>query len=136
MTHFPKFFGLFLLFLAACASPQKRIEANRELFDTFPPDAQTRIAQGIIEIGDTPDMVMIAKGKPHYVSSRKADGLEMVIWRYTTTITTTNVQPVYVRGYYGRTYPTLTDVGQTQEIETLRVEFLEGQAVIIEQLEQ
>ena len=52
------------LLLAGCATPEKRIQQNQDLFDSFPVAAQARIRGGQIDLGFTPDMVRIALGDP------------------------------------------------------------------------
>ncbi|MGD9782826.1 MAG: hypothetical protein AB7V14_11870 [Kiritimatiellia bacterium] len=53
-----------LLLLAGCATPERRIEQNRDLFDSLPVADQARIRGGKIDLGYTPDMVRIAFGEP------------------------------------------------------------------------
>ena len=62
----------FLLLLAGCATPARRIEQNRELFDSLPVAAQARIRGGQIDLGFTPDMVRIALGEPHRQTLRRS----------------------------------------------------------------
>jgi hypothetical protein len=56
--------GLALLALAACGTPGSRIKAHKELFASYPPEAQARIKAGEVDVGFTGDMVRLAMGEP------------------------------------------------------------------------
>lgn len=71
-----------LLLAAACSSPERRIERNKALYNTFPPPAQEKIKKGEIDIGFTPDMVLVALGKPSRKYSRKTAETEQEVWVY------------------------------------------------------
>ena len=128
-------FFCLLLKLTSCATVDRRIQRNQEAFDQLPQQTQERIRRGEIAIGDSPDAVRIAKGEPRHKSTRITNGADVMIWRWTMPRTTSSVQPVYLNGRYSKGGTQLVNVDQVQEIETLRVEFLEGEAVVIEELE-
>lgn len=71
-----------VLAAAACSSPARRIERNKALFNTFPEPAQEKIKRGEIDIGFTPDMVLVALGKPSRKYSRKTGTGEQEVWVY------------------------------------------------------
>jgi hypothetical protein len=135
-----KFFHFsFLLFVltafSACTSPQKRIKQNQEVFDRFPREVQQRVATGSIDIGDTRDMVRIAKGEPQYVTIRETQDAEIEVWRWTRTQQYLYSQPVHFLGR-GVPSPQIVDITQLREIEILRVEFLDDNVVVIEELRE
>jgi len=69
--------------LGACSStPDSRIRRNQALFDTFSPEEQALIRQGIVGIGFTPDMVSIAMGTADQVRTRTVAQGEQTIWIY------------------------------------------------------
>lgn len=74
---------LIALLLAACASPERRIRRNQALFNTFPPAAQERIKKGQVDVGFTPDMVLLALGRPDRKYTRKSESETLEIWAYT-----------------------------------------------------
>ena len=69
--------------LGACSStPDSRIKRNQALFDTFTPEDQAKIRQGIVGIGFTPDMVSIAMGTADEVRTRTTAQGGQTIWVY------------------------------------------------------
>ncbi|MDA3874294.1 MAG: hypothetical protein PF795_10100, partial [Kiritimatiellae bacterium] len=113
------------------ATPAKRIQANPEQFESFPSEAQTSIREGQIELGFTPEMVEMAKGRPNRLYSRKTTDGEIEIWSYVRVVPYTISQPVFFSGRGGGTE--WIDVTASREVEELRVEFSEGKAVVIEE---
>lgn len=57
------------LALAACSTTGSRIRERQALFDSYPEHVQQNLHSGVIEVGYTPEMVLIALGEP----DRKAD---------------------------------------------------------------
>lgn len=51
--------------LAGCASSQmSRIDANRDLYESWPLDVKQAVLDGKVEVGMTPEMVEVSWGKP------------------------------------------------------------------------
>lgn len=71
-----------LVLLAACSTPERRISRNKALFETFPPTAQEKIRKGEVDVGFTPDMVLLAMGKPTRKFTRKTAGTQQEVWSY------------------------------------------------------
>lgn len=68
-------------FLAGCASSQmNRIDANRELYESWPIEIRQAVLDGKVEPGMTPEMVRVAWGKPTEVVVQGSSGDE--IWVY------------------------------------------------------
>ena len=74
--------GLLLLLLAACSTPSSRIADNREAFDRMSPDAQKLIQAGRIDIGFSPEMVVLALGQPANKFTRKSTTGDTEVWIY------------------------------------------------------
>ena len=74
--------SIFLLLLAACSTPQSRIEQNRAVFDTYPPDVREKINAGQVAVGFTPEMVRLALGEPDHKFIRKSDAGDAEVWSY------------------------------------------------------
>lgn len=132
-----------LALLAACAStPESRIQKNPELFNSFPPEAQEKIKKGDVEIGFTPDMVLMAKDKPDRKYSRKTAAGEAEVWSYTSIHTTTERQRVEARihapdvggNWHDYSDWVWVDVQQQHEFEQLRIEFADGKVSAVETL--
>lgn len=133
--------GCLLLGLAGCATPGRRIAANPELFNTFPPEAQEKIRAGRVDIGFTRAMVTMALGRPDRLYQRKTEKGESEVWIYTQRFS----RPIssfvdtgyYVRGPGGRRYwnpsGAWVDYNEIYEVERLRVEFEGDRATAIEQ---
>jgi hypothetical protein len=131
----------FLLLLAGCATPARRIEQNRELFDSLPVAAQARIRGGQIDLGFSPDMVRIALGEPQRRLVRRAAGNEIEIWLYLDMVRRYERQraeldglsisgPGGIRSVNGSAW---VDVMQEREFVRCRVEFQNGIVSAIEE---
>ena len=71
------------LLLAACTSPQSRIDDNPTAFSSLPAEQQALIKQGKVGVGFSEAAVKLALGEPQRISKRTdGDGVR-VIWRYT-----------------------------------------------------
>ena len=58
-----------LLTLAGCSTTSSRIRERQPLFDSYPEHVQQNLRAGVIDVGYTPEMVVIALGEP----GRKAE---------------------------------------------------------------
>jgi outer membrane protein assembly factor BamE (lipoprotein component of BamABCDE complex) len=61
-----------------CETPGMRIQASSELFSSFPEEAQCRLAQGEVRVGDTAQMVYIALGEPCEVRTSESGAVQWV----------------------------------------------------------
>jgi len=50
--------------LVACSTTGSRIRERQALFDSYPEHVQQNLRAGVIEVGYTPEMVLIAFGEP------------------------------------------------------------------------
>ena len=84
--------------LAACSTPASRIKANPQLFASIAPANQTLIQQGQIALGFTPDMVLLALGKPDVIAQHTDASGTSEIWRYQNI--DNNAQTYVYANYY------------------------------------
>ena len=135
------FAGSLALLLAGCATPEKRIQQNQEVFDTFPVAAQARIRGGQIDLGFTPDMVRIALGEPHRQTLRRSADGEVEIWSYFDSTRRYDRQRVDIDGlsisgpggHRSIGGSAWINVEQNREFIRIRVEFRNGVATAIEE---
>ncbi len=135
------FAGSLALLLAGCATPEKRIQQNQEVFDAFPVAAQARIRGGQIDLGFTPDMVRIALGEPHRQTLRRSADGEVEIWSYFDSTRRYDRQRVDIDGLSISGPGGLRSIGgsawinveQNREFIRIRVEFRNGVATAIEE---
>ena len=130
-----------LLLLAGCATPARRIEQNRELFDSLPVAAQARIRGGQIDLGFTPDMTRIALSEPQRKLVRRSAAGQAEAWLYLDTVATYDRQradidglslsgPGGARSFGGSAW---INVLQEKEFVRVRAEFQNGLVVAIEE---
>jgi hypothetical protein len=78
--------GAAVIALAACSSTDSRIRDHQALFDGYPPEVQHNIRSGLIEIGYTPEMVLMALGKPDRRSEVQTGDGAAEIWTYRKSV--------------------------------------------------
>lgn len=92
---------LCLLLLAACETLDSRLARNQEALKNSPPEHQSLIQQGRIQVGFTPTEVYLAWGAASHKSfTESSQGLEET-WFYTVTQTETYYRE---ERYYDRHY--------------------------------
>ncbi len=70
------------LIFAACSTPDSRIQSNQTAFNQLSPTDQAKIREGHIDIGFTPEMVVMALGEPdRRITQTSAQGASD-IWIY------------------------------------------------------
>lgn len=74
--------ALLALIFAGCSTPQSRIEKNRAAYERFPAAVQEKVRAGQIDIGFTPEMVVIALGEPTRKATRKTEAGDAEVWIY------------------------------------------------------
>ena len=124
------------LLVAACASPQKRIDRNPDAFNKLPPEQQALIKQGKVGIGFDETAVKLALGNPDRISERTDTSGKSTIWRYVEYETDGGIalySGFYHYGYSPFVFPLVTDYGSRRERDTLRVVFTDGKVTAIEQ---
>ena len=133
---------LSLIALAGCATPESRIKEKPEVFNSFPPEVQSKVRTGQVDIGYTKDMVYIALGKPDREYTRTTAAGSFVVWSYTDRYTTTERQRITgdfrivdPQGGFRTTRDTIwADVDVPHEYEKLRLEFKDDAVSAIERV--
>jgi hypothetical protein len=132
------------LVLAGCDTFDKRSQERASTFETLGPEEREKLRRGVIEIGNTPDMVYIALGRPDETKeTATAEGRETV-WIYNTYHQEYegNIRTGYRRilvfdpgrkRYVVFYEPTYTDVFSHHEEENIRIVFRNDRVVMIEQ---
>jgi len=72
--------------LMACNTTGSRIRSQQELFDSYPPEVQESIRNGIIEVGYTPEMVVMALGEPDRKAVTKPENELAEVWTYRKSV--------------------------------------------------
>lgn len=76
-----------LISLGCMSAQERRIEQNRELFDSLNPEIQSKVLLGQIDIGYTRDMVRLVLGHPNRIYTRKTSEGFTTLWLYVRTKT-------------------------------------------------
>ena len=135
---------LSVLAIAGCATPESRIKEKPEVFNSFPPDIQSKVRTGLVDIGFSKDMVYIALGTPNREYTRTTTEGTFVVWSYTAAYTTTERQRITgdfrivdPQGGFRTTHDTVwADVDVSHEYEKLRIEFKNDTVSAIERMNQ
>ena len=141
MKAFLKFSMVTLLVfgMGGCAStPDRRIAAEAELFQTFPEAVQQQVREGTVALGFTEDMVRLALGEPHRRISRETAEGRSVYWIYLGSYLVSDSYLVRDFGRFSRDRYGHTVVDRTRQefYEKMRLEFRDGEVVAAEQLER
>lgn len=127
--------GLMLVaLLSACSSPDSRIDSNRAAFDKFPSEVQVKIREGKVDVGFTPEMVLMALGEPARKVTRKTESGDLEVWMYADN----KPQISFGLGFgssgrsSGMGVGVSTSTGGYQDDEKIRVEFRAGRVESVE----
>jgi hypothetical protein len=131
--------------LAGCSTVQSRIEEKQHVYNTLDPQTQSKIREGVIDIGYTPDMVYMAMGQPDERRTKvTSDGEEMTwiysqYWQQYEGSRLAGYRRVVfydpaVRAYRVYLQPVHADIYSEREEERTRVVFKDGRVSSIEQL--
>ena len=132
------------LALAGCSTVDSRIKEQSAVFQGLAPDAQQRIRQGQVAVGDTPDMVYMALGSADERQTKRDAQTSEETWIYR----------VYYQVYAGRQFvgyrrnvitdtrtgqrivyfePDYADLYRDQAEDRIRIVFRAGRVAVIEQ---
>ena len=70
------------LLLSACSTVDSRIARQRAEFSSWPPEVQDKVAAGKIDLGFTPEQVLVALGEPDRRFTRTTSDGTSAIWSY------------------------------------------------------
>jgi hypothetical protein len=138
------FLAALTLALAGCDTFDKRSQEKASTFAALAPEEREKLRRGVIEIGNTPDMVYIALGRPDETRETATPEGRETIWIYNTYHQEYegNIRTGYrrillfdpVRNRYTVFYePVYTDVFSHHEEENIRIVFRDERVVMIEQ---
>jgi hypothetical protein len=133
---------LTVIAVAGCATPESRIKEKPEVFNSFPPEVQSKVRTGQVDVGYTKDMVYIALGKPDREYTRTTAAGTLEVWSFTATYNTTERQRITgdfrivdPQGGFRTTHDTVwADVNVSHEYERLRLEFKDDTVTAIERV--
>jgi hypothetical protein len=66
-----------------CSTTGARIKQHQEAFDSYPERVQQNLRNGVIEVGYTPEMVVIALGEPSRKVDVVTDDATAQLWTWT-----------------------------------------------------
>ncbi len=78
--------GAAVIALAACSTTDSRIRRHQALFDGYPPEVQHHIRNRMIGIGYSPEMVLMALGKPDRRTEVQTGDGTAEIWTYRKSV--------------------------------------------------
>lgn len=141
------FLSCLALALVGCSSVENRIEEKAAIFNSLPAETQTRIKQGLVDVGFTTDMVYMAMGKADRVIERATEAGTETVWIYNTYYQ--EYQGSQFAGYQRSVYfdrrinawrvyyePVRADVYRDRTEEMARVVFKDGKVNAIEQVKE
>lgn len=83
MKHLSLVFVIFTAaLLVGCASAEKRISQNQDLFNSYSMETKRLIRQGSIAIGFDPTQVKMALGKPDRTATIQTEAGIQTVWHY------------------------------------------------------
>lgn len=133
--------------LTGCSTVKSRVEEKSAFFNTLDPQTQERLKRSAIAVGDTPDMVYIAIGRPDRIketANATAHSLTWIYNSYRTDYEGTRFAGYRKHSYYDtrtkvwRAYyePVHVDLYSERVEEYLRVSFRDGLVTAIEQTKE
>jgi hypothetical protein len=129
--------------LAACTTPQSRIDAQPQVFASLTPAQQALVKSGQVGLGFSMDAVKLALGDPDHVTLRTDASGQVQIWHYVTYESSGGV--ILYAGYYHRRgfawggwggeegYPYYLDYPDRHVHDRFQIVFRAGKVVSIEQ---
>lgn len=123
------------LLLAACSSPASRIDAQKSAYNSYPPEVQSKISAGQVDVGFTPEQARLALGEPSRKFTRTTEKGASEVWAYTKS------SPVFSIGLGGGSFGRgfgggggiSTSTGGEDPQDRLRLVFENGRVASIEQ---
>ncbi len=136
--------ALLVLALAACDTFESRSHEKAATFESLSPAEREKLKRGVIELGNTPEMVYIALGRPDEKhESTTTSGVETV-WTYDTYHQEYegNIHSGYrrilvwdprLKRYFVFYDPVYTDVYSEHKEENIKIKFKNGKVTEVEQ---
>jgi hypothetical protein len=86
IQSFAALLGIAAIALTACNTTGSRIRRQQALFDSYPPEVQQNIRNGVIEVGYTPEMVVMALGEPDRKAVAQPGEESAEVWTYRRSV--------------------------------------------------
>jgi hypothetical protein len=129
---------------AGCDTFDRRAQEKASTFEALAPEEREKLRRGVIEIGNTTDMVYIALGRPDETRETATEAGRETVWIYNTYYQEYegNIRTGYRRHlvfdparkrYFVYYEPAYTDVYSHREEEHIRVVFRDDKVAMIEQ---
>jgi hypothetical protein len=136
--------SLLAVLVAGCDTFERRAHQRADTYATLSPEAREKLKKGVIEVGDTTDMVYIALGEPNEKRETAKGQTHREIWIYNsyyrdyagtanTGYRRTLVFDPKSKRYFVYYEPVFADVYEVNSEERIRIEFENGKVVAIEQ---
>lgn len=136
--------ALLVLALASCDTFERRSHEKAATFESLSSAERDKLKRGVIEIGNTPEMVYIALGRPDEKHESTTAGGNELVWVYNSYHEDYegNVHTGYrrvlvwdprLRRYFVFFDPVYTDVYSEHTEENIRIKFKNGKVAEIEQ---
>jgi hypothetical protein len=136
--------ALIATLLAGCDTFEHRSQEKAPTFASLTPEQRDKLRHGVIEIGDTPDMVYIALGHPDEKRETSTAGGRETVWVYNSYHQ--EYEGDFRIGYHRMLFydparrrytvffdPIYTDVYSEHAEERIRITFKNGHVTAIEQ---
>ncbi len=122
--------------LGGCATPERRIRANPELFAGLSAEEQELVKAGRVEIGMGMGAVKLSLGGPDRVYTRRTAEGEATVWSYVRRELSSRTEFVTVHSRFRGIETVPVQVEDSREVEVLRLEFHGDQLEAIEARER
>lgn len=140
----PFLFAALALLIVGCDTYDRRAKEKAATFESLSPEEREKLKRGVIELGNSFDMVYIALGRPDETRETATPEGRETIWIYNSYHQEYegNIHTGYrrilvydrVRKRYNVFYdPVFTDVYSEREEEHIRIVFRDGKVVMVEQ---
>lgn len=132
------------ILLASCSTFESRAKARAATYDSLSPAQRAKLKEGVIELGDTPDMVYIALGEPDEKTEKNSAAKHEQIWIYNSyhrdfegTAQTGFRRVVFfdprAKRYLIYNEPVFSDLYSINTEERIRITFENGKVTSLEQ---
>lgn len=136
--------GLALLGLTACSTFESRSKKRPELFASLDAATKARLESGVIDLGDTTDMVYLALGTPDEKREQVSSAGSSQIWIYSdywheyqgTRLVGYRHDVAYnpaTKTYVANTVPDYQPIYAPRVEDRLRITFQNGRVTVVEQ---
>jgi hypothetical protein len=86
IRSFAALLGIAAIAFTACNTTGSRIRRQQVLFDSYPPEVQQNIRNGVIEVGYTTEMVVMALGEPDRKVVAQPEDESAEVWTYRKSV--------------------------------------------------